>query len=40
MRSGTRGDRIQVAHPPDVYWDTAELYAELGLTPPAETEDD
>jgi hypothetical protein len=34
MRTGTRGDRIQVAYPPDVYQDTAELYAELGLTPP------
>ena len=34
IRTGTRGDRIQVAHPPDVYQDTAELYAELGLDPP------
>jgi hypothetical protein len=41
MRTGTRGDRIQVAYPPDVCWDTDELYAELGLTPPdTETEDD
>lgn len=31
MRTGTRGDRIQVAHPPNVYQDTAELLAELGL---------
>jgi hypothetical protein len=40
MRTGTRGDRIQVARPPDVYWTDEDLYAELGLTPPDEAEDE
>lgn len=31
MRAGTRGDRIPVAHPPDVPQPTDELLAELGL---------
>jgi hypothetical protein len=40
MSMPTRGDRIQVARPPNVYWTDEDLLAELGLDPPADADDE